>query len=50
MVVLQDQRLLHGVPPLLEGVKYVIRTDVMYRLHKQEAKEAKEFKYVIIRE
>ena len=29
-VVLQDQRLLHRVPPLLEGCKYVLRTEVMY--------------------
>ena len=30
-VVLQDQRLLHVVPPLEHGVKYAIRTEVMYR-------------------
>ena len=30
MVVLQDQSLLHRVPPLLTGCKYVIRTEVMY--------------------
>jgi hypothetical protein len=32
MVVLQDQDLYHGVPPLEEGVKYAIRTEVMYQL------------------
>jgi hypothetical protein len=30
-VVLQDQRLLHMVPPLVSGVKYAIRTEVMFR-------------------
>jgi hypothetical protein len=30
MIVLQDQSLLHRVPPLLTGCKYVIRTEVMY--------------------
>jgi len=30
MVVLQDQSLLHRVPPLQTGCKYVIRTEVMY--------------------
>ncbi len=47
MVVLQDQRLLHGVPPLLEGVKYAIRTDVMYRPPKEEPGEVRN---VVIRE
>jgi hypothetical protein len=32
MVALQDQDLYHGVPPLEEGVKYAIRTEVMYQL------------------
>jgi hypothetical protein len=32
MVVLQDQDLLHGVPPLEEGIKYAIRTEVMYQM------------------
>lgn len=32
MVVLQDQDLYHGVPPLEEGVKYAIRTEVMYQM------------------
>jgi hypothetical protein len=31
-VVLQDQNIMHYVPPLLSGVKYAIRTDVMYRV------------------
>ena len=30
MVSLQDQPLLHLVPPLKKGVKYVLRTEVMY--------------------
>ena len=30
MVLLQDQSLLHRVPPLQTGCKYVIRTEVMY--------------------
>jgi prolyl 4-hydroxylase len=29
-VALQDQALLHGVPPLERGVKYVLRTEAMY--------------------
>ena len=29
-VVLMDQRLAHEVPPLRSGVKYALRTDVMY--------------------
>jgi hypothetical protein len=29
-VALQDQALLHGVPPLRRGLKYVLRTEVMY--------------------
>lgn len=29
-MAVQDQSLLHGVPPLLEGRKYAIRTEVMY--------------------
>jgi hypothetical protein len=31
MTVAQDQQLLHWVPPLEFGCKYVIRTEVMYR-------------------
>lgn len=31
MVVLQDQSILHSVPPLRTGCKYVVRTEVMYR-------------------
>jgi hypothetical protein len=31
-VVLQDQNIMHYVPPLLRGVKYAVRTDVMYRV------------------
>lgn len=30
-VTIQDQRLVHAVPPLVSGVKYVVRTEVMYR-------------------
>ena len=30
MVAIQDQGLLHCVPPLEEGTKYVLRTEVMY--------------------
>lgn len=30
-VTLQDQSLVHCVPPLVSGVKYVVRTEVMYR-------------------
>jgi len=30
MVLVHDHDLLHESPPLLEGVKYAIRTDVMY--------------------
>jgi len=29
-VALQDQALLHGVPPLVSGRKYILRTEVMY--------------------
>lgn len=29
-VVLMDQRLIHEVPPLRSGIKYALRTDVMY--------------------
>ena len=29
-VAIQDQALVHGVPPLLRGRKYAIRTEVMY--------------------
>lgn len=31
-IAIQDQRLLHCVPPLETGTKYVVRTEVMYRL------------------
>jgi prolyl 4-hydroxylase len=31
-ILLQDQRILHAVFPLEEGVKYVIRTDIMYKV------------------
>jgi prolyl 4-hydroxylase len=31
-VVLQDQRILHAVFPLEEGIKYVVRTDIMFNL------------------
>ena len=30
MVLLHDHNLYHEVPPLVAGVKHVIRTDVMY--------------------
>jgi 2OG-Fe(II) oxygenase superfamily len=30
-IAIQDQNLLHRVPPLLSGRKYVMRTEVMYR-------------------
>lgn len=30
-VTLQDQSLVHCVPPLISGTKYVVRTEVMYR-------------------
>ena len=30
MALVHDHLVRHGVPPLREGVKYVIRTDVMY--------------------
>lgn len=29
-ITLQDQRLVHCVPPLESGIKYVVRTEVMY--------------------
>lgn len=48
MVVLQDQKLLHGVPSLLEGVKYAIRTEVMYRPPAWD--RAKIFKDIVVRE
>lgn len=32
MVAMQDQGLLHCVPPMQKGVKYVLRTEVMYKL------------------
>ena len=32
MILLHDHRISHGVPELEKGVKYVIRTDVMYIL------------------
>lgn len=31
-ILLQDQRILHAVFPLEKGVKYVIRTDIMYKI------------------
>lgn len=31
MALLFEHRVLHQGAPLLEGVKYVMRTDVMYR-------------------
>ena len=31
MILLHDHMIDHGVPELKEGVKYVIRTDVMYK-------------------
>ena len=31
MVLLHDHIVYHGVPELVKGTKYVIRTDVMYR-------------------
>jgi hypothetical protein len=30
-IAIQDQRLMHCVPPLISGTKYVIRTEVMYK-------------------
>lgn len=30
-VAVQDQTLIHGVPPLLRGRKYAVRTEVMYQ-------------------
>ena len=30
MALVHDHRIWHESPPLIEGVKYVIRTDVMY--------------------
>ena len=30
MILLHDHRVLHGVPELKKGTKYVIRSDVMY--------------------
>jgi hypothetical protein len=32
MAALQDQDLYHGVPPVTSGVKYAIRTEVMYQM------------------
>jgi hypothetical protein len=32
MILLHDHMIDHGVPELKKGVKYVIRTDVMYKL------------------
>lgn len=31
-ILIQDQTLIHAVFPLKEGVKYVIRTDIMYKI------------------
>lgn len=40
LALIQDHRLLHGVPPLLKGVKYVVRTDIMFkRLHDDDGKD-----------
>jgi hypothetical protein len=46
-VVLQDQALGHWVPPLVEGVKYALRTEVMYR---PVPTEPRQFKDIVIRE
>ena len=32
MILFHDHMIDHGVPELKKGVKYVIRTDVMYKL------------------
>jgi len=45
MVVLQDQSLLHRVPPLQTGCKYVIRTEVMYY---PPAPNKSEFKDIVV--
>jgi hypothetical protein len=45
MVLLQDQSLLHRVPPLLTGCKYVIRTEVMYY---PPAPNKSEFKEIMV--
>lgn len=42
-VVLQDQALGHYVPPLQKGVKYALRTEVMYRPVPREPSEIREF-------
>ena len=42
-VVLQDQGLGHGVPPLEKGVKYALRTEVMYRPVLQTSTEFRDF-------
>ncbi len=45
MVVLQDQSLLHRVPPLQTGCKYAIRTEVMYY---PPAPNKSEFKDIVV--
>lgn len=42
-VVLQDQALGHCVPPLQTGVKYALRTEVMYRPVPQTSPEYRDF-------
>jgi hypothetical protein len=41
-VAMQDQTLVHGVPPLLKGRKYAMRTEVMY-IPPMQAGPTKEF-------
>lgn len=47
-IAIQDQDILHYVPPLEDGVKYVIRTDIMYRRPAREDERSMEKKIVIV--
>lgn len=47
MIAMQDQNLLHCVPPLISGRKYAIRTEIMYM---PPAVKNKEYKEIFIRE
>jgi hypothetical protein len=48
-IVLQDQILDHCVPPLEEGVKYALRTEVMYRPVPYKS-DSKSFKDIVVYE
>lgn len=41
-IAIQDQKLVHFVPPLKKGCKYAIRTEIMYKIPKYEDKDCQE--------